>query len=268
MNDIQKTVFDSFQCFVSICEKLNLEFYLANGSALGAKKYGGFIPWDDDLDVVMPRRDYEIFLANAQKLLPEHLFLQNYRSDKEFPFLYSKIRNSKTAFIETSVKHLKMNHGIYLDVFPLDAVEDDFINNKLNSYKIKVLFWLAFCALKDKSKIKVRLRNFILRLFGFHKRTYKALKKLEKFVCNEKSETKYCCNYADRQRKGLMLREWYGKGSECTFEGITVRIPEKFDEYLTYKYGDWRSDLPLNEQKSHHKAEICDTERTYKEYLK
>lgn len=268
MNEVQKKVLEIFSHFSEICEELNLRYYLVNGSALGAKKYGGFIPWDDDLDVVMPRRDYEKFLSEAQKFLPEHLFFQNYRTDRKFPFLYSKIRNTNTSFIETSVKHLDINHGIYLDIFPLDGVDEEFSNNKLNSYKIKILFWFAFCSLDDKSKPKIRIRNSVLRFWGFHKKTNKALQRIEKLVSNQRDNSVFCCNYADRQGKGLILREWYGNGSECMFEGIKVRIPEKYDEYLTYKYGDWRSELPLNEQKSHHKAEICDTEKSYKEYLK
>lgn len=268
MNEVQKIVLQNFKHFSDVCEKLNLTFYLVNGSALGAEKYGGFIPWDDDLDVVMPRKDYEIFLKNGQKLIPKNFFIQNYRTDRRFPFLYSKVRNSDTTFIEYGVKHLDINHGIYMDIFPLDSVEEKFLKNRFKALEIKVMFWFAFCSLNDRSKTKIRIRNAVLRLLGFHKITDVALKRLDKIVSYDNPETLYCCNYADRQGKGLILREWYGKGKECLFEGVKVRVPEKIDEYLTYKYGDWRSDLPADEQKSHHKAVICDTEKSFREYLK
>ncbi len=267
MNGVQKVVFDSFICFVNICNKLNLEYYLVNGSALGAVKYGGFIPWDDDLDVAMPRKDYEIFLEKANEYLPENIFLQNYRTDNEFPHLYSKLRNSDTAFIENGVNHLDMNHGIYMDIFPLDAADKSFIDNKFNRLKIKLLFWFSFSSLKDTNSFKIRFRNSFLRLFGFHKRTAKALKKLDEFVSDSNPDSLYLCNFADRQGKGMLLREWYGNGSDCIFEGVTVKIPEKYNLYFSYKYGDWRSELTENEKKSHHTALVCDVNKSYKYYL-
>ena len=79
MNDVQSVVFDILKQFLAICEKLNLRYYVVNGSALGAVKYKGFIKWDDDVDVAMPREDYQVFCEKAQELLPDNLFLQNYR---------------------------------------------------------------------------------------------------------------------------------------------------------------------------------------------
>lgn len=266
MNDVQKVVFESFRYFADICEKLNLEYYLVNGSALGAVKYGGFIPWDDDLDVGMPRKDYEIFIEKAGEYLPENLFLQNYRTDKRFPHLYSKLRNSDTAFIENGVKHLDMNHGIYMDIFPLDSADASFLNNKINSLNIKILFWFSFSSLDDRANLKIRFRNSVLRFMGFHKRTDRALKKLDNFVCGTDSGSLYLCNFADRQGKGKILRKWYGNGSNCIFEGISVKIPENYNDYLTYKYGDWKKELPVGQQKSHHTAIVCDTKKSYKYY--
>lgn len=264
MNDVQKVVFDMFRSFAEVCEKLGLRYFLANGSALGAVKYGGFIPWDDDLDVVMPRKDYEIFLKKGKDLLAQNLFIQNYRTDREFPFIYSKIRNTDTTFVEESVSHLDMNHGIYMDIFPLDGFRDGGLRGKIKEIRVKILFWFAFSSLKDgNAPPKIRLRNKILRFIGAHKRTDKALKKLEKLVSDTDETTEFCCNYGDRQRKGFVKREWYGKGHRITFEGADAIIPEKYDEYFTYKYGDWRCDLPVDSQKSHHKAVICDVNQSY-----
>ena len=228
MNDVQKVAYETLKSFVTVCNKLDLSFYLVNGSALGAKKYGGFIPWDDDVDVAMPRKDYEIFLEKAQDLLPENLFVQNYRTDPRFPFLYSKIRNSETAFIESSVRNLDMNHGMYIDVFPLDGYSDSVRFGRIKNICVKILFWFSFCALEHKASFKVNLRNAVLRFFGFHKRTGKALSTLERFVSDSREQT-YLCNYADRQGKGCVLREWYGNGITVDFEGLTVKIPEKYD---------------------------------------
>lgn len=265
MNDVQKIAFESLNCFINVCNKLELRYFLVNGSALGAKKYDGFIPWDDDIDIAMPRKDYEKFLSNAQYLLPKHLFVQNYRTDREFPFLYSKIRNSQTAFIEESVRKLNINHGVYIDIFPIDGCNEK--EKIFKKFKLKILFWLSFCSLDDRSKTKIIIRNSILKFFGFDKKTDKALKQIEKLISNTDEKTVFCCNYADRQGKGKVLREWYGKGNCADFEGIDVIIPEKYDDYLTFKYGNWRMDLPEKEQKSHHKAFICDVDNSYKQYF-
>ena len=267
MNEIQKVIFDMFLEFKSVCEKLNLKWYLINGSALGAVKYGGFIPWDDDMDVGLPRKDYEIFIKEAQKLLPEYIFVQNAMSDKNFPHVYTKLRNSNTTFIECGVKRLDMNHGIYLDVFPLDYFPDDLGEQKKIMRKEKLLYWKTVCVFDDKSKLKIRLRNNFFKFLGYDKRTDKTIAKIHKLISGyEKSD--YICNYSDRMpAKRVMPKEYYGDGKIVLFEEIEVFVPWLADEYLTFKYGDWRKELPKENQKSHHISEICDINKSFKEYI-
>lgn len=102
MTDLQKKQLEMLRAVDKACEQLSLRYYLVCGSALGAVKYKGFIPWDDDLDIGMLRPDYEIFIENAQRLLPDNYFLQNYRTDPTFPQVFSKVRDSSTTFIEKS----------------------------------------------------------------------------------------------------------------------------------------------------------------------
>lgn len=121
MTELQEIEFGLLQQFLSICEQLNLTYYLVCGSALGAAKYSGFIPWDDDIDVALPRKDYEIFCREAPEILPEWCFLQNYHSDPQYYLLGSKLRDSRTTYIEMMAEHLKINHGVFIDIFPLDG---------------------------------------------------------------------------------------------------------------------------------------------------
>ena len=108
----------------------------------------------------------------------------------------------------------------------------------------------------------------LFRMFGIHKKSHKTVAKYEKMISSYKTEdSKLICNHGNWQGKlEYAPKEQYGAGIEATFEDIKVVVPEKFDEYFTQKYGDWRADLPSEKKVSHHMPMICDTENPYTEY--
>ena len=167
MNALQKRVLELFQAFLQVCQQLNLSYFLVCGSALGAVKYQGFIPWDDDMDLAMLRPDYEAFLAQAQALLPRHIFLQNYKTDPAFPAIYSKLRLSGTVFLEESAQHLPIHHGIFLDLFPLDGYPaEPTLQRRLERQKRRYRRRLA-AAFSGPCSPSRRL----IRLLGLHRQT-------------------------------------------------------------------------------------------------
>ena len=121
MTELQTVELNLLKELLALCEKLSLRSYLVCGSALGAVKYGGFIPWDDDIDVALPRPDYERFCAEAPAYLPDWCFLQNYRSEPLYYLLGSKLRDSRTTYMEQMAERLPIHHGVFIDVFPLDG---------------------------------------------------------------------------------------------------------------------------------------------------
>ena len=268
MNELQKILLEILIPAVEICEKLNLNYYLVCGSALGAAKYQGFIPWDDDMDIGMPRDDYEIFLREAPNLLPDNLFLQNYRTDPGFPHIFSKLRDSGTTMIEYGVAHLDMHHGICIDIFPLDGYPTGKWEQKWFDLQKKGYNWMRFCALGKGSDPKVEFRNRIFRMLGYHRRTAKTIEKMERLLTRYSAEdSEIWCNHGNWQEKLEYAPRWhYGNGMGMTFEGLPVRVPENYDAYLTQKYGDWRSDPPKEKQVSHHRYQVCDVHRPYTEY--
>ena len=268
MNDVQKKALDILKVFVEICEKWDISYYLVCGSALGAVKYQGFIPWDDDIDVGLLRSDYQRFLEIAQAELPNGFFLQNYKTEPLFPHAYSKLHDSNTTFIEQSVKDLPINHGIFLDIFPIDGCPTKEWEKKVFFARKKLYSWMRIAAIKQSPKRWVRIRNQFFRILGYHKRTAKVQEKIEKLYMKYPPETsELWCNYGNWQRELEHAPQWhYGEGIWATFEGLRVRIPENYDAYLTQKYGDWRSDPPIEKQKSHHISTIVDTEKSYKYY--
>ncbi len=270
MNELQKIEFDLLRCFVETCEKLELNYFLVCGSALGAARHEGFIPWDDDMDVGMYREDYNKFMELAPALLPEGIFLQNYKTDPSFAQVFAKLRNSNTTYIEKSAKNLHINHGIYIDIFPLDGYPSDSAEQKkLAFFKKKYTLQLA-CAFELPKTIKGRAAALVLRMFGYHKRTAKTAAKYEAVISKyHVKNTKLICNHGTWYgSRDYIAAEYYGKGSDAMYEGMKVRVPEKCDEYLTALYGDWRTPPPPEKQKGHHYYEICDTEKPYTFYQK
>ena len=275
MTELQKLELDMLKEFIRICDELNLTYYLVCGSALGAAKYQGFIPWDDDLDVALPREDYDVFCEKAQSMLPEHLFLQNHLTDEQYPLYMSKIRNSNTTFIERIHSKIDMNHGVYIDVFPLDGYPNDEKNIK-KFERQKVLYnrrRLVRCEFNRFTKPLYRqAKNIALlvlfKTIGYCRNTQKITNKFSKITAKYPcKDSKLWCNHGNWQGKlEYAPKEQYGKGMMTKFEGIDVRIPEKYDEYLTQKYGDWRLDLPEEAKKGSHKFTILDITKPYAYY--
>lgn len=272
MNDLQKVEIDLFNCFAEACEKLNLKYFLVCGSALGAMRHGGFIPWDDDFDVGMYREDYNKFLELAPALLPDGIFLQNYKSDPEFPLVFSKLRNSNTTFIEPLLSKRNMNHGVYMDIFPLDGYPKELSEQKKLARKKKSYWRKLNCSFNMPSNLswKGKLSVSIFRALGYHKRTEKTLAKYEAMISKYSvGDTQLICNHGTWYgERDYICKEYYGEGSFSVFEGIKVRVPEKCDEYLTALYGDWRTPPPVEKQIGSHDCDVCDTKKSYLHYCK
>ena len=271
MTTLQRIQYEIFVQFIQVCETLNLTYYLVCGSALGAAKYNGFIPWDDDLDVALIRSEYDTFCREAPHLLPEHYFVQTYMSEPAYPNLFCKIRDSRTTFIEKSVKHLNLNHGVYIDVFPLDGYPADKKEAKHLERIKKVINLQRLCALELNSRQKKSTWAFILigRCLGFHKYMYAKLLKLEEEISKyPTSSSEIWCNHGNWQGVLEYAPKWhYCNGTWANFEGLKVRIPKDYDAYLTQKYGDWRADLPEDQKVGHHYYEVCDLTRPYTDYI-
>lgn len=269
MNELQKTEFQLLECFSHICEQLQLRYFLVCGSALGAVKYGGFVPWDDDIDVALFREDYEVFLEKAPALLPEHLFLQNYKTDPAFPAVYSKLRNSQTTYIERSASKLPINHGVFIDIFPLDGYpEKDGERRRLEFHKAVCRRLLSTAFLPDRKWKWLFIAPF--RLLGVHRHTAPIARRYEKLISRYPvNGSGIIANHGNWQgKREYVPAAWYGCGTWGRFEGMKVILPERFDAYLRLKYGDYEQDPPDSEQRSHHVPVLLDCRSSYQETMK
>lgn len=270
MTPLQQKEFELLKLFVQLCNRLELRYYLVCGTALGAVKYGGFIPWDDDVDVAMPRKDYEIFLEKAPALLPEGIFLQNYRTDPAFPQIFSKLRNSNTTYIEKSAAKLPINHGIYIDIFPLDGYPEEHCRQLWLEMRKKFYLHALGTAFAEPAPMKSRIIFWMKRIMGFHRHSQKFAEKYDQMIRGYTPENSdRWCNHGNWQgTKEYAPREQYGEGADFLFEGLPVRVPEQYSEYLTQKYGNYAQDPPEQEQVGHHYHEVCDINLPYTYYVK
>lgn len=269
MNELQRTEFEILKEFDAVCRKLELPYFLVCGSALGAVKYGGFIPWDDDVDVAMYRQDYLRFMNEAPALLPKHLFLQNYRSDPAFPHIFGKLRNSGTAYIETAVAELPIHHGIYIDIFPLDGFPKGRLRQKWLIFRKRLLASMLLSVCDVPRSGLSRITYPLFHALGVRKNTARIAAVYERIISSYPTEgSDVICNHGNWQGslEYAPVRH-YGEGAEMSFETLTIRVPEAYDDYLRQKYGNYWQDLPESEKHGHHHYTVCDCDRPYTEYV-
>lgn len=119
LRKLQLSELDILKKFHEVCEKHNLTYYLTGGTLLGAVRHKGFIPWDDDIDVVMPYDDYKKLCKLPSEVFGEEFFLQNADTDVQYPLLFSKLRKNNTHAEEIDFKNLSLHKGHFIDVFSM-----------------------------------------------------------------------------------------------------------------------------------------------------
>lgn len=277
MKRLQQLELEMFKDFIRICTAHNLTYYIIGGTLIGAVRHHGFIPWDDDVDVVMPRPDYDKFLKIAPHELKEGLFLQSYKTDKKYRYNFAKIRNSNTYILEKATQYSKINHGIFMDIFPIDGIKSH--KGKIAKsvpHKIRFLWVKEFFIARASEVHKIRRKHFFKDLLvnivaiiflpfninnWLNKSIDKSLKKI-KFGDSDFAG----CYFGRYFVRELMPIEYYGKGVLLPFEDIMVNAPTKYDEYLRKIYGDYMV-LPPKEQQVCLHAEVLDLEKSYKEHV-
>ena len=262
---IQVVETEMLKVFVSICQQLNLKYYLWGGTLLGAVRHSGFIPWDDDIDVCMPRKDFERFTKEAQALLPEHLFLQTYKTDPEFPHVFAKIRNSNTTFLEKAVKERKMNHGIFIDIFPLDEYSEKQKNALSTKIREKLIeSRLSYLISDDVLSARVKAVRVISKAFY---PTVRSAQEAKEALHKSYRGPQQLANYSGiGGNRDVAPAEWYQESTEIMFEGIKANAPAEYHKVLTKQYGNYMQLPPVEKRVTHHFTDTIDTEKSYCQY--
>ena len=262
-----------------VCDKYGITVFADAGTMLGAVRHKGFIPWDDDIDLVLSRPDYEKLCEVAPKEFKHPYFFQTEETDPGSGRGHAQLRNSETTGIlkkEQEVRYT-FNQGIFIDFFPYDNVPDDPKKRAEMVYKIEELRnkSVSYAKLFYSKNPGVGFRWFVAHALQIAikivhaKYDNKYFREMEKAKLAFRDEdTRYIANlyrlWADDPESCVWEKEWYREAVEVPFEFITIKIPAGYNEYLTKTYGEWQKFVVGS---SDHGDIIFDTDRSYKEYL-
>lgn len=269
VRDVQGKILETMKYIDALCRRHGIVYYIMGGTALGAVRHGGFIPWDDDLDIFMTPKEYARFKEAFEADASEQFVLQEWRTTPKY-LEYAKVRMNGTTFIEEHFADRKeMHHGIYVDIMILHKVP---ANKKLlhkNVYyrsKYVTLYGLSQRKWVPKTKAQ-KLILGSLKLLPNKLLVKSCYKKIYKY--DEMQEGYQYCYWITpaKFRNGLFDRSFFEEPIDVPFEDTVFLGSEKIKEYLAYRYGDYMK-LPSEEaQKAAVHAWIYDTETDYKEYL-
>lgn len=269
VKDVQEKILYVMKYIDKICRENNITYFIMGGTALGAVRHGGFIPWDDDLDIFMTPSEYEKFKKVFEEENSSEYVLQEWRTTPCY-LEYAKVRLNGTTFIEECYKDRKdMHHGIYVDIMILHKVPENKFIQKLVYYESK---FVTLYALSQRNwKPKTKLQAFILKLLKLMpcslmaKLSYKRIYKYDGL----KDNFKFCYWITPAKFKnGLFDKCFFENPVDIPFEETKLLGSEKIKEYLSYRYGDYMK-LPSEEDRqSAVHAFIYDISRDYKEYMR
>lgn len=248
--EIRAIEFDILKHFKLFCEQQGLRYYLSNGTLLGAVKYGGFIPWDDDIDVFVPREDYDKLLELYQNNDKYKLF--SYEREPSYRFTFAKLCDITTIKEENNIDN-GVQLGVDIDIFPLDSCTSHMLLSKVQR-KIKI--YQAGCVLSKfvSSQGRAIYKRCIIGYCKMRKYHY-FHKALTKIVEKEKAlgeSYKGCLMWPIYGKREIVSADVFADTIEVNFEGERFSAPIGYDVYLRSLYGDYEQEPPKDKQKTHH----------------
>ena len=260
LREVQLIELEILKEVARICDKHEIEYFLDSGTALGAVRHEGFIPWDDDIDIGMTRVNYDRFLKIASQELRSDFFLQTNETDKKAPCIFAKIRKNGTVFMEWNKRNIDMHHGIYIDVFPYDNLPDDEKEREKHQKRCRNLYRLYLIrSIPDRTvqlekSIKWAALAIIRRALHYLSKVVPS-SIIERLTDNmfrkyNKIETKYLtCHMFSK--KYVFNRTDLFPLRQIRFEDGFFTIVNDVEKYLTLIYGDYKQLPPVNERVGH-----------------
>ena len=243
---------DLLKRFAQVCKKNGLKYYAIHGTLLGCIRHQGFIPWDDDIDVAMPRNDYDKLLQIAAKEFTDNIVLQHPGNDfSSFFGGYAKLRNMDTAAVFKDKRLQTGVPGIWIDIFPLDLVYKDEKKRKRHFQKLRLLQLMKYCRSYhfnrfplDQFSGKQLLGMYLLSRLCRHEKWQKILDRCFKEVKDSDLCGIIACYYKKQENRNIYEKEWFKKAEDKLFADTLVPVPCGYDQILKKRYGDDYMQLP------------------------
>ncbi len=250
------------------CQENGIQYCLMGGSALGAVRHGGFVPWDDDLDFFMTPDNYEKFVKLfEEKGDKDRFFLEPFGAVENMVTL-GKVRAKNTTYIEESLLDYQVSHNVYLDIFILHTCPDNEFERK------KQYAWAKYIVAKAQSVKDISRYGFMMktaltvlkcfpRLFLIKhalKQVYKYRDERSLLYCNYLGKAKY--------KRGTYKREWFEETKRVNFENVTLNVPVGVEAFLSERFGDYMKIPNIEQIKREQHAGFWNTEKDYREYVK
>ncbi|MBQ6560064.1 MAG: LicD family protein [Erysipelotrichaceae bacterium] len=249
--------------FTEICQQNGLQYFLMGGTFLGAVRHKGFIPWDDDIDVGMPREDYDRFCDVVDEALPEGYVFRNFLKGNESTIYYSRIEDTSFLINDNSAR-IKRTRYAWIDVFPLDGMPNNALIRNIHKfvllYRKLALQYSNFSTVvnqdlpgrKGLEKFLIQVGNTIQpeRFFD----TQKCLDRMDKTLKRYKySDSTYVVNFLGAYKfREMFPREIYENIADYEFEGKLYTAPKDYDTVLTQMYGDYMTPPADMDKYKHH----------------
>jgi lipopolysaccharide cholinephosphotransferase len=261
LKPVWDAILDIYREVAGICDRHGLRYYLTDGTALGAVRHQGFIPWDDDFDMSMPREDYEKFLKIAPQELPGHLKFVNWENTPEFMLLFGKVQDSRqevVAKVEAECGYL-LSSGIYIDIIPIDGYPESSFERFWVQWYVRILSCMIrfrCMRLKDQSKKGrlVWLAGLFFSILLPWKDGQSCKRTCESFLLRHSFAAAHFVGRASMRLTMLnrkpMPVEYWGEPTWGKFNDIDVPLPHDIDAYLKFYYGDYMK-LPPESQRHH-----------------
>lgn len=273
MNEIHEKIYTLLKKLDKICRENSIEYYMLGGTMLGAIRHKGFIPWDDDADIGMPRSSYEKFIEIIDQYKDGEIELCNYRNTNSCPFAFSRLQDTSTTLIEKDRKCAKFVGGVYIDIFPLDGAPNNKVLRKILFKRVIFYKTILFALFTENNKETKRniIKKVIINFLKMHVNMNKLESKIDRIIRKyDYNKSQYSVNYLGRWKekesieKNVML-----PATEYYFEGIKLYGANNYDKYLTSLYGkDYMTPPKDIEKIGHHEPYYINLNLSYKKYNK
>lgn len=274
LSEIQQISLEILKKVTDICEQNNFRYYLAYGTLIGAIRHEGFIPWDDDIDILMPRDDYTKLLLYWEKEnnVIENLELFTHKSNRDYPYYIARISDNR--YIMEADNEKPYGQGVFIDIYPYDGLGNDRAKADRLCIKGDILSSLCFQASRRRFSFEtirghfrkvLKFPTFIVSKIVGKRHLLRKLDNLGDLGDFDTSEYVGCAAWNSRGAGIVQKREWFDEIEKVKFDKYYFNIPKGYNEILTLLYGDYMTLPPADERIGQHCYKIYKKQDTQEE---